>query len=52
MRKHVYLVLEARFCIFYVFAFKLKYSCTTMYECEKSQPPHELSYIGLFKFSH
>jgi len=52
MKINVYLTLEGHFYIFYVFACKPKYSCTIMYECEKSQPPHELSYIGLFNFSH
>jgi hypothetical protein len=38
--------------IFYIFGIKLKYSYTTMYDCEKSPWTHELSYIGLFNFSH
>jgi hypothetical protein len=38
--------------IFYVFGIKPKYSYTIMYECEKSPLTHELSYIGLFNFSH
>jgi hypothetical protein len=37
---------------FYVSSFKQKYSYTIMYECENSPLTHELSYIGLFKFSH
>jgi len=28
---------------FYVYGYKPKYSCTIMYECEYSPPPHELS---------
>jgi hypothetical protein len=33
-------------------AFHMSNSCTIMYACEKSPPPHELSYIGrLFNFS-
>jgi hypothetical protein len=27
---------------FYIFSYKPKYSCTIMYECEKSPPPHQL----------
>jgi hypothetical protein len=38
--------------IFCISNIKLKYSYTIMYECEKSPLTHELSYIGLFKFSH
>jgi hypothetical protein len=37
---------------FYIFGIKLKYSYTIMYDCEKSSLTHELSYIGLFNFSH
>jgi hypothetical protein len=40
------------FGIFLIFGIKLKYSYTIMYECEKSPLTHELSYIGLFNFSH
>jgi hypothetical protein len=35
-----------------IFYIKVKYSYTIMYECEKSPLTHELSYIGLFNFSH
>jgi hypothetical protein len=38
--------------IFCIFGIKLKYPYTIMYECEKSPLIHELSYIGLFNFSH
>jgi hypothetical protein len=38
--------------IFYIYGIKPKYSYTIMYECEKSPSTHELSYIGLFNFSH
>jgi hypothetical protein len=38
--------------IFYVFGIQPKYSYKIMYECEKSPLTHELSYIGLFNFSH
>jgi hypothetical protein len=38
--------------IFCVFDIKPKYSYTIMYECDKSPLTHELSYIGLFSFSH
>ncbi len=31
---------------------KPKYWCTIMYACEKSLAPHDLSYLGLFKFFH
>jgi hypothetical protein len=37
---------------FYVSSIKPKYLYTIMYECEKSPLTHELSYIGLFNFSH
>jgi hypothetical protein len=40
------------FGIFCIFGIKLKYSYTIMYESEKSPLIHELSYIGLFIFSH
>jgi hypothetical protein len=40
------------FGVFGIFGIKLKYSYTIMYECEKSPLTHELSYIGLFNFSH
>jgi hypothetical protein len=40
------------FGIFFISNIKPKYSYTIMYECEKSPLTHELSYIGLFKFSH
>jgi len=36
----------------YISYIKLKYSYTIMYDCEKSPVTHELSYIGLFNFSH
>jgi hypothetical protein len=38
--------------IFCIFGIKLEYSYTIMYDCEKSPLTHELSYVGLFKFSH
>jgi hypothetical protein len=38
--------------IFCISSIKLKYSYTIMYDCEKSPLTHELSYIGLFNFSH
>jgi hypothetical protein len=38
--------------IFCISGIKQKYSYTIMYECEKSTLRHELSYIGLFNFSH
>jgi hypothetical protein len=38
--------------IFCTFGIKLKYSYTIMYDCEKSLITHDLSYIGLFNFSH
>jgi hypothetical protein len=38
--------------IFCVYGITPKYSYTIMYECEKSPLTHELSYIGLFNFSH
>jgi hypothetical protein len=37
---------------FYNFTCESKCSCTIMYACEKSPPPHKLSYIGLFIFFH
>jgi len=37
------------FKIFCIFGIKPKYSCTIMYECEKSSLTHELSYIGILK---
>jgi hypothetical protein len=40
------------FGIFCVYACKRKYLCTIMYTCEKSPSSHELSYVGLFKFSY
>jgi hypothetical protein len=40
------------FRIFCTFGIKLKYSYTIMYDYEKSSLTHELSYIGLFNFSH
>ncbi len=40
------------FGIFCISSIKLKYSYTIMYECEQSPLTHELSYIGLFNFSH
>jgi hypothetical protein len=40
------------FKIFYISSIKQKYSYTIMYEREKSPLTHELSYIGLFNFSH
>jgi len=36
----------------YISYIKQKYSYTIMYDCEKSLVTHELSYIGLFNFSH
>jgi hypothetical protein len=38
--------------IFCIFGIKLKYRYTIMYDCEKSSSTYELSYIGLFNFSH
>jgi hypothetical protein len=38
--------------IFCIFGIQPKYSYKIMYECEKSPLTHELSYIGLFNFSH
>jgi hypothetical protein len=38
--------------IFCIFGIKLKYSYIIMYDYEKSPLTHELSYIGLFIFSH
>jgi len=40
------------FGIFCISSIKLKYSCTIMYDCKKSTSTCELSYIGLFNFSH
>jgi hypothetical protein len=40
------------FGIFSISRIKLKYSYTIMYDCEKSPSTHEVSYIGLFNFSH
>ncbi len=37
---------------FCIFGIKLKYLYTIMYDCEQSPSTHELSYIGLFNFSH
>ncbi len=34
------------------FGIKLNYSYTITYDCEKPPLTHELSYIGLFNFSH
>jgi hypothetical protein len=55
VKKHVWLSTETHFGIFgifYISSIKLKYSYTIMYDCEKSPITHELSYIGLFQFSH
>jgi hypothetical protein len=38
--------------IFYISGIQLKYSYTIMYDFEKLPLTHELSYIGLFNFSH
>jgi hypothetical protein len=38
--------------IFCISGIKLKYSYTIMCDCEESPLTHELSYIGLFNFSH
>jgi hypothetical protein len=51
-KKHVWLSIETHFGIFYIFGIIPKYSYTIMSEWEKSPLTHELSYIGLFKFSH
>jgi len=54
-RKHLQMSIETHFEffeIFSVFNIKPKYSYMIMYECKKSQLTHELSYIGLFNFSH
>ncbi len=52
-QKHFWLSMKSHLKIFYVYVCKSKYRCTIMYTCEKSSPPsHELSYIGLFNFSH
>jgi len=40
------------FGIFCISGIKLKYSYTIMCDCEESPLTHELSYIGLFNFSH
>ncbi len=40
------------FGIFCIYGIKLKYSYTIVYDSENSPQTHELSYIGLFKFSH
>ncbi len=40
------------FGTFYISSVKLKYSYPIMYDYEKSPLTHELSYIGLFNFSH
>jgi len=37
---------------FYSITYKSKYSCTIMYTCEKSPPPHELFYLEIFKISY
>ncbi len=37
--------------IFYIYGFKTKYWCMTMYTCEKSPPPYKLSYFELLVFS-
>ncbi len=37
---------------FFAFMALKNNSYTIMYECEKSPLTHELSYIGLFNFSH
>jgi hypothetical protein len=37
---------------FYISGIKQKYSYIIMYDCEKSRLTQELSYIGLFNFSH
>jgi hypothetical protein len=52
VKKHVWLSIETHFGIFCIYGIKLKYSYIIMYDCEKSPLTHELSYIGLFKFSH
>jgi hypothetical protein len=51
-KKHVWLSIETHFGIFCIYGFKLKYSYTIMYECEKSLLTHELSCMGLFKKIH
>jgi len=40
------------FEFFFIYGIELKYSYTIIYDCEKSPITHELSYIGLFNFSH
>jgi hypothetical protein len=52
IKKHVRLSIETNFGIFYISSIKLKYSCIIMYDCKKSPLTYELSYIGLFNFSH
>jgi hypothetical protein len=37
---------------FYIFNYKKIYWYTIMYACEKESLSHELSWIGLFNFSH
>jgi len=54
-KKHVHMSIETHFeifWIFFIFNIKPKYSYMILYECKKSQLTHELSYIGLFNFSH
>jgi len=51
-KKHVWLSIETHFGIFCIYGIKLKYSYTIVYDSENSPQTHELSYIGLFKFSH
>jgi hypothetical protein len=51
-KKQVQLIFKTHFDIFCISTCKPKYSCTIMYTCEKSPPLHELSYLGLFKFSY
>jgi hypothetical protein len=54
-KKHVWFSIETLFGNFEnlcVSGYKPKYSCTIMYECENSPPPHELSQIRLFNFFH
>jgi hypothetical protein len=51
-KKHVWLSIKIHFGIFCISNIKPKYSYTIMYEFEKSPLTHELSYIGLFNFSH
>ncbi len=49
---NVWLSIEIHFGVFFISSNKRKDSYTNMYDCEKSPITHELSYIGLFKFSH